>query len=417
MAKGVFRLSAADLRRSTPGLYGDGHGLWLQVTIAKDGTRRNRSWVFRYTTAGRVREMGLGSLVTVGLADARERARQCRLQRLDGIDPIEHRKAQRAAQAVAVKRSMTFDECARALIATKRDEWRSEKHAKQWPQTLARDVSPVIGRLPVDAIDTALVVKALMPVWWRAPESGSRLRGRIEMILDWATVSGLRRGDNPARWGGHLEHLLPAPRKIRRGRVHLPAMPYVEVPGFMQQLRGIEGTAARALELLILTAARRGEVLGMAWDEVNFAHAVWTVPATRMKAGKEHRVPLPPRCIEILQQQQAVCENALIFPGRDGMINGNGLKYIMRRLAADQYTPHGFRASFRTWASERTGFAHEIAEQALAHAIGTTVERAYKRTDMFNKRRALMAAWGDFCTKPMAAAAVVTPLRKAHVDA
>jgi integrase len=414
MAKGVFRLSAADLRRSTPGLYGDGHGLWLQVTIAKDSTRRNRSWVFRYTTNGRVREMGLGPLVTVGLADARERARQCRLQRLDGIDPIEHRKAQRAAQTAAAKRSMTFDECARALIAAKRNEWRSEKHAKQWPQTLARDISPVIGRLPVDAIDTALVVKALTPVWQRAPESGSRLRGRIEMILDWATVSGLRRGDNPARWGGHLEHLLPAPRKIRRG-AHLPAMPYVQVPSFMQKLRGVEGTTARALEFLILTAARRGEVLGMAWDEVDFAEAVWTVPATRMKAGKEHRVPLPPPCLKILQQQQAVYENTLIFPGRDGPINDNGFKYIMRRLGADQYTPHGFRASFRTWASERTGFAHEIAEQALAHAVGSQITRAYRRTDMFDKRRALMTAWGDFCANPMAAA--VTPLRRAPADA
>jgi integrase len=416
MVKGVYRLSAADLRRRTPGLYGDGHGLWLQVTVAKDGVRRNRSWVFRYMVGGRVREMGLGPLVTVGLADARERARRCRLQRLDGIDPIEHRKAQRAAAAAAIKRSTTFDECARALIAAKRNEWRSEKHAKAWPQTLARDISPVIGKLPVDAIDTALVVKALMPVWRRAPESGSRLRGRIEMILDWATVSGLRRGDNPARWSGHLEHLLPAPRKVRRGRAHLPAMPYIEVPGFMARLRGIEGAPARALEFLILTAARRGEVLGMVWAEVDFAAAVWTIPGARMKAGKEHRVPLPPPCVEILRRQQAVQEDALIFPGYDGAINGNGLKRVMRRLGAGQYVPHGFRASFRTWASERTGFAHEIAEQALAHTVGSQVTRAYRRTDMFDKRRALMTAWGDFCANP-AAAGIVTPLRKAHADA
>jgi integrase len=415
MAKGVYRLTARDLKRKTAGTYGDGLGLWLQVSAGKHGT--NRSWEFRYTVHGRPRYMGLGSVHTVGLAGARELARECRELRLRGIDPIEHRKAQRAAQAAAAKRAMSFDECARAYMAAKRAEWRSAKHAGEWVSTLARDVSPAIGKLPVETIDTALVVRALKPVWERAPESASRLRGRIEAILDWAAVSGFRSADipNPARWPAHLEHVFAAPSK--RAKEHLAAMPFADVPAFMAKLRAVGGTAAIALEFLILTAARRGEVLGATWGEINRDEAVWEIPSARMKSGKLHRVPLSPRCIEILRQQRSAREGDLIFPGQSGALNENAFRYIMRRLGVGQYTAHGFRSSFRDWCGEHTNFPREIAEAALAHATGDRVEQAYRRGDAIEKRRKLMNAWASYCGRPVAAGDVVVPMRKAGADA
>jgi integrase len=411
MGKGVYRLTARDLKRKTSGTYGDGLGLWLQVSAGKHGT--NRSWEFRYTVHGRPRYMGLGSVHTIGLARARELARECRELRLRGIDPIEHRKAQRAAQAAAAGRAMSFDECARAYMAAKRSEWRSQKHAGEWVSTLARDVSPAIGKLPVGTIDTALVVKALRPVWERAPESASRLRGRIEAILDWAAVSGFRPADtpNPARWGGHLKHVFAAPGK--RAKEHLAAMPFADVPAFMAKLRAVNSIAARAHEFLILAAARRSEVLGAKWSEVE--GAVWTVPRERTKAHREHRVPLAPRCLEILRDLPRA--GNLIFPGRDGALNENAFRYLLRRLGAGQYTPHGFRSSFRDWCGEHTSFPREVAEAALAHATGDAVERAYRRGDALEKRRKLMDAWASYCAKPVAAGEVVVPMRKVGADA
>jgi integrase len=398
-----------------PGHYGDGLGLWLQVSVGKHGI--NRSWVFRYVVNGRTREMGLGGTHTISLAKARELARECREQRLAGIDPIEHRKARRAAQAAAAKRAMTFDKCARAYIAAKRNEWRSQKHAGEWVSTLARDASPVIGKLPVDTIDTGLVVKALQAVWERAPESASRLRGRIEAILDWAAVAGHRTpGDNPARWSGHLQHVFPAPRKIKRIE-HLAAMPNAEVPAFIERLRAVGRTAALAFEYLILTAARRGEVFGALWSEIDWDEAVWTIPGSRMKAGKEHRVPLSPRCMEILRRQQSVREGDLIFPGRDGMLNENTFRYITRRLGVAQYTAHGFRSAFRDWCGEHTNFPREVAEAALAHSVGDKSEQAYRRGDALSKRRKLMHAWAAYCSKTAPIGATITPLRKVGADA
>jgi integrase len=414
LANGIFRLTAAALKRTKPGHYGDGLGLWLQVSAGKGG-KRNRSWVFRYVVNGRTREMGLGGTHTISLAKARELARECREQRLAGIDPIEHRKARRAAQAAAAKRAMTFDECARAYIAAKRSEWRSQKHVGEWVSTLARDILPVIGKLPVDAIDTALVVKALQPVWERAPESGNRLRGRIEMILDWAAVAGHRAPrDNPARWSGHLGHVLPAPRKVKPSE-HLAAMPWRDVPAFVAQLHAVGGTAAAAFEYLILCAARRGEVLGAVWGEITWDESVWEIPGTRMKAGKPHRVPLSLRCLEILRQQQSVREGDLIFPGRDGALNENAFRYIMRRLGVHQYTVHGFRSAFRDWCGEHTNYPREVAEAALAHATDDAVEAAYRRGDALEKRRKLMEQWAAYCARPLAATEVV-PLRKIHAD-
>jgi integrase len=354
--------------------------------------------------------MGLGRVLDVDLADARDRAKQQRRLLLDGIDPIEHRKAQRAAQEAAARRALSFDEAARAFIHTKNAEWRSRKHAGEWIRTLARDISPVIGEFPVNTIDTALVVKALRPVWERAPESASRLRGRIEMILDWAAVAGHRTpGDNPARWSGHLEHVFPTPRKVKRSE-HLAAMSWCDVPTFLTRLRAVSSTAALAFEFLILCAARRGEVLGARWDEIDFDGALWTVPPGRMKAGKEHCVPLSPRCIEILQQQQRVRNGDLIFPGRDGALNESTFKYIMRRFGVSQYTAHGFRSAFRDWCGEATSFPREVAEAALAHSVGDRSEQAYRRGSAVAKRRKLMEAWANFCDKPVPVGATVTQL-------
>jgi len=408
---GINKLTGADLRRSTPGRYGDGGGLWLQVTAGADGKTVNRSWLFRWVSHGRERWAGLGSLHTISLVEARERARQYRQQILDGIDPIAAREARRALEEAATKRLITFDQAAAAFIASKRAEWRSRRHAAEWPSSLHRYASPVIGKLPVDAIDTALVMKVLQPIWGRIPETASRLRGRIEAILDWATVSEYRSGDNPARWGGHLEHLLSAPSK--RTKVSLAALPYDEVPAFMAQLRAEPGVAARALELAILTAARSGEARGATWSEIDLQRAEWIVPAGRMKGGREHRVPLSPRALEILHNLPR--QSDLVFaPGRNGAVMSDTTlrRNVLCKLGHGDVTVHGFRATFRTWAAERTNFAREVAEQSLAHTVGTAVERAYKRTDLFDQRRRLMEMWSDFCSRPVPTGATITKLAR-----
>src|SRR5262249_20210040 len=283
----------------------------------------------------------------------------------------------------------------------------------EWVSTLARDVSPAIGKLPVETIDTGLVVRALKPVWERAPESASRLRGRIEAILDWAAVSGFRAADtpNPARWPGHLEHVFAAPSK--RAKEHLAAMPFADVPAFMAKLRAVDTTAGRALEFLILTAARRAEVLHAPWSEIK--GSVWTVQRERTKAHREHRVPLASRCVEILRDLPRTGD--LIFSGRDRALNENAFRYIMRRLGVGHYTARGFRSSFRDFAGENTNFPREVCEAALAHATGDRVERAYRRGDALEKRRQLMNAWAAFCSKSTTAGEVVVPLRKAAADA
>ena len=268
------------------GYLGDGGGLFLRV-----GITLSKSWVYRYKRAGRTREMGLGSLDTVTLAEARRRVRACRLQRLDDIDPIDARREKRQTQRLDAARAMTFSACAEAYITAHRAGWRNEKHAAQWPATLKTYAEPVFGKLPAAAVDTPLVMQALEPIWTTKPETASRLRGRIESILDWATVRGYRRGENPARWKGHLDTLLPAKAKVRAVEHHT-ALPYGELPAFMGELRGQEGMAALALQFVILTAARTGEAIGARWEEIDREQRLWTIPAGRMKAAKEHRVPL-----------------------------------------------------------------------------------------------------------------------------
>jgi integrase len=418
MARAIHRLTGADLRRTKPGMYADGGGLWLQITISKDGKQRNRSWIFRYTTGERSREMGLGSLITVSLAEARDAALQCRKLRFAGRDPIEHRNAERAAKAATDAKAISFDQCADGYIEAHRAGWRSAKHAAQWPATLSQYASPVFGKLPVDQVDTALVMRVLEPIWSQMPETGNRLRGRIERVLDWATARRYRSGENPARWRGHLAQLLPAHRKVRRV-VHHPAMRFQDVPAFLADLRQRSGAAARALEFLILTAGRSGEALGAQWREIDVASATWVIPPNRMKGNREHRVPLTPRCIAILEEMQATQQGAYVFPGRSGdaPLWGMSFAYLLQRLGRRNVTVHGFRSSFRDWAGELTAFPREVAEAALAHRTGNEVEQSYRRGDALEKRRQLMNAWATFCSRPAPTGATVTPLRQVNADA
>jgi integrase len=415
MSRGINRLSGADLRRSKPGLYGDGNNLFLQVSASK--TKRNqinRSWIFRYTSSGRAIDMGLGSLNVLGLKEAREQAREYCAMRLRGIDPKQHRNAQRAAAAAASMKSITFEAAAHAYIAAHRDEWRSQEHAQEWPASLRRHVFPTLGTLPAASIDTALVVKALENVWQSAPETGARLRGRIEAILDWATVSGYRKGENPARWRGHLQHLLAAPRKRRVE--HLAAMPWRDVPSFMEKLRAIDGTGARALEFAMLTAARTGEVRGAVWNELDLDSAVWSIPGERTKSGREHRVPLSPRSMQILREVRSARQGEHVFPGVKGGLGESIFQKLLKSLGHGDVTVHGFRSSFRDWAGEATNFPSEVCEAALAHATGDRVEQAYRRSDALEKRRRLMEAWSAYLAKPAVARAKVMPLRQGSAD-
>ena len=397
---------AALARAKKPGFYGDGGGLYLQISRYGGSA----SWVFRYRVEGRLRDHGLGSLDTWSLAEARERARRCRQLRGEDRDPIEERRAEREATRLEAARAMTFRQCADAYIAAHRTGWKNPKHAAQWPATLETYVYPIFGALPVQSVDVGLVMKAIEPIWATKPETASRVRGRIESVLDWATVRKFRKGENPARWKGHLDHLLPAPTKAKRaarkenGRTeHHPSLPYAELPAFVVELRAQEGFTARALEFAILTAARTGEVIGAKWGEINFAERVWTVPAERMKSDREHRVPLSEAALAILAQMRVIRSSEFVFPGlRAGKpLSDMSLLMLLRRMGRGDLTVHGFRSTFRTWAAEQTNFAREIAEMALGHIVGDAVERAYQRGDLAEKRRQLAEAWARYCTAPL----------------
>jgi integrase len=370
----------------TPGYYGDGDGLWLQ--IAKGGSK---SWVFRFTLNGRRREMGLGPLHTIGLAEARAGALECRKLVLDHKDPIEYRRQARARDEV------TFDQCAAAYIDAHRAGWRNAKHAAQWGSTLSTYASPTIGALPIASVGTAQVMRVLQPIWKVKTETASRLRGRIESVLGWATTSGYRTGDNPARWRGHLENLLAAPSKIAKV-THHAALPWQQIGALIYILRARDGVAARALEFLILTAARSGEVRLAQWDEVDLEAAVWTIPAGRMKAGREHRVPLSAQALALLAGMPRL--GGHIFPGSryDRPLSDMSLTAVLRRIDRGDITVHGFRSTFRMWAAEATSFPREVCEQALAHSLPDKVEAAYQRSDLFVKRVDLMRQWADYCS-------------------
>ena len=373
----------------------DGGNLLLQVTGKPDG-KFSRSWIFRYERDGKRHDLGLGPLDTLSLAEARIRARDLRIQLLDGVDPRgvrEQRRAERLAQLSQRARQMTFRACALRCIEGHEGGWRNAEHHRQWITSLEQYVYPHIGDLPVDEIATPHIVKVLEAIWKDKPETASRVRGRIERVLGWAQVRGFRSGDNPARWRGHLQELFPAKGKIQKTEHH-SAMPFTEVPAFMVELRAHNSLTARALEYCILTAARSGEVLGATWGEIDLAAKTWTIPAGRMKAEKEHRVPLPARALEILAALPR--EGGRLFP-----LTHTAMLELLRRMGRDSATVHGFRSSFRDWAAERTLYPNHVAEAALAHAVADKVEKAYRRTDLFEKRRRLMADWAAWCSRPM----------------
>ncbi|TRD10912.1 DUF4102 domain-containing protein [Erythrobacter insulae] len=401
-------LTPLAVKNAKPGRHGDGGGLHLLVKPTGA-----RSWVFRFMLNGKSRDGGLGAAGQGGmsLADARDEAAALRLKVKAGIDPIEERDRE-AAQALAAAQAAkvagtTFKDVASAYIAANEGSWRNPKHRQQWRNTLDTYVYPVIGDLPVAEVETAHVLKILEPIWKEKPETASRIRGRIETVLDSAKARGYRQGENPALWRGHLAQILPARTRLSRG--HHKALPYEEIPAFVRSLHEREAVAALALEYTILTAARSGEVIGATWAEVDLEKGIWTIPAERMKAAKEHRVPLLPRAVAILESLEPL-GSLYLFPGpQGGKLSGMAMSMLMRRMKVDA-TVHGFRSGFRDWAAECTGYAHEVAEMALAHTIENKVERAYRRGDLFDKRRRLMADWAIYCASDGAARGEVIPI-------
>ncbi|MCC6310731.1 MAG: integrase arm-type DNA-binding domain-containing protein [Trueperaceae bacterium] len=403
------KLTATQVKNlKEPGRYGDGGGLWLQVS--QWGTK---AWVYRFMMAGKARTMGLGPVDVVSLKDAREKATRAKALVLEGIDPIDAREGQRARQMAEAAKVITFEKAAEQYIAAQRDGWKNAKHGEQWTATLEAYAYPKIGKLSVADIDTSHVLKVLEPIWSVKTETASRVRGRIEAVLAWATVRGYRQGDNPARWRNHLDKILPKRTKVRKVKHH-DAMAYAELPAFMERLRDQEGVSARALEFTILTAVRTGETIGAQWSEIDFAAKVWTIPQERTKASRPHRVPLSDRALEILEAMPREGEkDGPVFPGvRAGKgLSNMAMLQMLKGMTENGFTTHGFRSSFRDWAKEVAHYPREIAELALAHIVKDGAEAAYSRGDALEKRRKMMADWARYCATPRTPA-TVTQLRK-----
>jgi integrase len=402
----VKKVASAKLKR--PGRYADGHNLYLQVL-----SENNRSWLLRYARNGRERWLGLGPLHTVSLSEARKRARAARLKLLDGIDPLDQKRKEEAAARLAAIKARTFGQCVEDYLKTHDAAW-SAKHSAQWQMTLTRYCRP-ISDLSVADIDMDLVLRCLEPIWQSKTVTAQRLRGRIEKVLSWATGRGLRTGDNPARWGGNLEVMLAKPGKVAKVEHHA-ALAYTDLGSFLSELRAVEDIAARALEFTILTAARTGEVIGATADEIDYEAKTWTVPAERMKAGKEHRVPLSARALEILREAPREAKSNYLFIGHTtGKPLGPMAMFNVLVTLRPGLTVHGFRSTFKDWCDEQTNAANHVVEQALAHSIGSAVEQAYRRGDLFEKRRKLMEQWSRYCSQPADATGKVVPLsRKAR---
>lgn len=392
MPKITQELSALHVKRlDKPGLHSVGVVPGLHLQITESGAR---SWILRATVGGKRRDIGLGGYPGVTLAQARERAREAREHIRQGIDPVEHRKQLQDALRASRASRMTFDDAAVKCIASKRHEFRNPKHTAQWTATLNAYASPVVGSMPVADIELSHIVRILEPIWTTKTETATRLRGRIETVLAWATVHGYRSGDNPARWKGHLDAVLAKPGKVRRV-THHKALPVGEMGAFMRDLRQREGMAARALEFAILTAARSGEVRGATWNEVDLQARVWTVPANRIKAGREHRVPLSSVAVKLLESLPRLSDFVFAAP-RGGQLSDMSLSAVMKRMGSAG-VPHGFRSTFRDWCAEHTNCSREVAEMALAHVIENKTEAAYRRGDLLEKRAELMQAWAEFC--------------------
>jgi len=396
MPRKARELSSLEVRRLIePGRWSVGgvDGLVLQVTSAEA-----RSWVLRLRAGGRQQELGLGSFPGVTLAEARDRARALRAQVRAGEDPVADRQAARSAAAAERAAQQTFSALAGQYIAQHASGWKNAKHAAQWTATLKTYVEPVVGKLLVRDITTAHVIKVLDPIWLTKTETATRVRSRLELVLDFAAARGLREGPNPARWRGNLDAALPKPAEVAKVQHH-PAVPVADVAAVMARLRQQQGMGARALEFAVLTAARSGEVRGATWAEFDLEKALWTVPAERMKAGREHRVPLTAPALALLAAlPRGKADEPVFAAPRGGMLSDMTLTAVMRRMALEA-VPHGFRSTFRDWAAERTNYPAEVAEMALAHAVGDKVEAAYRRGDLFEKRRQMMADWAAFLAK------------------
>lgn len=411
MPKKAKERSAIEVGRLTaPGLWSVGGVAGLHLQVLPTGAR---SWVLRVMVGNRRRDMGLGGFPDVTLALAREKAREARELIRQGVDPIERQRTLASAMKAAAAAALTFDQCCDAYIAAHEAGWKNAKHGQQWRNTLKTYASPVMGSLLVRDVALPHVLAVLEPIWRTKTETASRLRSRVELVLDWATARGYREGLNPARWRGHLDKLLPAPGRVAKADHHA-ALPVADVGALMKRLRTANGMGARALEFAILTAARSGEVRGATWAEIDLEAKVWTVPAERMKAGKEHRVPLSDAAIMLLRAVPRMDGTDYVFPApRGGQLSDMTLTAVLRRLEVPA-VPHGFRSTFRDWAAERTNYPREAAEMALAHTIGDKVEAAYRRGDLFEKRRLMMADWAAFCAKPAGKAAVIPMGRKAR---
>lgn len=399
MPKRATELSALAVKHlSAPGLHfvGGVPGLALQV-LPTGG----RSWVLRAMIGGKRRDMGLGGYPEVKLGEARDLADAARQQIRGNVDPIKARAEAKAALRVDAGKSMAFQAAALAFIAANEGGWRNAKHCQQWRNSLETYANPVIGKLNLRDIELPHILKILEPIWQEKTETAARLRGRIEQVLDWGTVRGYREGLNPARWRGHLDKLLPKPKKLAKVKHHA-SLPWAEIGGFMAELRNAEGMGARALEFAILTACRSGEVRGATWDEVDLEASEWNIPGDRMKAAKAHRVPLSGAATALLKALPRVAGNSLVFPApRGGQLSDMTLTAVLRRMKVD-VVPHGFRSTFREWAGEATGYPREVIEHALAHQLADKAEAAYQRGSLLPKRVSLMQDWADFCSKPFA---------------
>jgi len=419
MPKRATPLTAQKVAKAKPGRYFDGDGLVLLVreasTFAPDGKIKQYGrawWLYRYTLRGRTRDLGIGRAIghnSVSLADARIAAARARAVVKSGTDPLAERQAEEArkaaAAALAAAKAITFKTCAGKYITANKAGWKNAKHGDQWENTLATYVYPTIGELAVSEIDTGHVTRVLEPIWTAKPETASRVRGRIESVLSYATTHNWRAGENPARWRGHLENVLPKKSKVAKV-VHHAALPWRDTGAFMKALAAQHGTGALAFRFAILTATRTGEIIGAKWSEIDMQHAVWTIPGERMKAGVEHRVPLSANALALLREAEKLRADGVdfVFPGgRKGKpLSNMSFLMLLRRMAREDITAHGFRSTFRDWAAE-TGQPADIAEAALAHTVGDKTVAAYQRGDLLDRRRKLMEDWAKFCDKPMPA--------------
>ena len=405
MAFGINRLSALQVTKlRKPGYHADGGGLYLSV---KDSSAK--SWIFRYRFGGKEREMGLGSLNTFSLAEARERALGQRKLLAEGHDPLGFKRAAQLDRSMAEASVITFDAAAASYIASHKHGWKNEKHAEQWTNTIATHASPVFGSLPVGQIETALVMRVLQPIWATKTETASRIRGRVEKVLDWCKTQGYRQGDNPARWKGHLENLLSAPKKTKTVEHH-PTLPWREIGTFMRKLRKMPGTAALALEVIVLTNCRTSEAIEASWTEFDLDAALWTIPAGRMKAEKEHIIPLSEPALAALKLARAtVGESGFVFPGtnKGKPLSNMACLAVLKRIGHGDVTVHGFRSSFRDWAGESTSHPREVIEHAMSHQLKDKAEAAYARGTLLERRRLLMADWATYCAQSASTGGVV----------